>query len=941
MKQVHQAMLNSKGVPVPKRAVQSLCLLLCILCLWPVLLTDQGECASRRHVRVGYYIAKGFQDYDKDTDTYSGSGFEYLMALKQYTNWDLEFVPVEFSQGVDMLERGELDLMNNVSKTAAREKVLAFSRYSSGANYGVLAVDAGNTSYAYNDYAAFAGMRIGMRQNSIFRPYFEDFCRKYDVHPQSVNYYASANEMNTAMDRGDIDTRVLSSSYRDNSRIVAKFAPMEYYFAVPKAETALLQELNSAMENVHTDLPDLLQRLDKKYNSSLEPVVVLSAAEKQYVQHGGIVKVAVDNDWAPVAVYQSDGCYTGALADIFAQITQSTGLCFQFVPYESYAKGLDAAAAGEVNMVAHFPDDFVYADKQNLQLSDRVAEVTVYRVIKGSNKRGSIASVGLYDDGYLAERIRKHYGNDVQYISYPDVQAAMNGVLSGDVDCTFIDHYAAIGFQNKGRYLDLKYLPVASMQYDFVFGVGVQENPLLKSIIAKALQNMGSGYIDNIFQREELANRKEDLEAQIYHNPGLIMILFAIAVAVGVLILNMSFYNKHMRRKNQELEQARNSQREFLSRMSHDMRTPMNGILGLSYLMEKESSIANIKSCLPQLQESSRYLMQLINDVLDVNKISSGHMTLSPRVCDEEKVFNSIVYMIEPQMAAKEIKFNFIKKNIHWKYMLLDEQRVKQIFMNLLNNAVKFTPRGGQIDLYMELVSETETVIRDKFVVRDNGIGIGEEFLPHVFEAFRQEYDDSTDYSNGTGLGLSIVKKLVELMEGTIQVSSEKGKGTSFTLFLNFPLASREDAAAAGKESAADAADEAAAAKLPPGLKILLCEDHPLNADIAVKLLEAQGASVVWAENGQEGADIFARSAPGEFDLIIMDIRMPVLDGLSCAGLIREMERADAGTVPIIAMSANAYQEDIDKSLAAGMNAHIAKPVEPQKLYAVIRRLVS
>lgn len=937
MKLLFKPMPNFKKAILYKELVGILCLLFYLVSFCQMPAVGRAADASRRHVRVGYYIVKGFQEYDPQTGIYSGSGFEYLMALKQYTNWELELIPVEFMDGVAMLERGELDLLNNVAKTPSRERTLGFSAYASGSNYGVLAVDANNTSYADSDFASFHNMRIGGRANSAFQPYFEEFCRQYNLKPKSVKYYKTIVELNAALKKGEIDARIVSSSYHDNSRIVAKFAPMEYYFAVPKGNTELLKELNLAMESLRTYLPHIQHQLEQKYaNEYYEKNVVLSGKEKMFLRKNGPIKVAVDNEWLPIARYTKQGQYQGVLANIFAQLSQRTGLVFQFIPYDSYVKSLEAVNNGDVAMIAYCPYDFVFANKWHLALSEKLQEGNVYRVLNETTNSSRVRSVGMYGNLYLEDRVKHYHGGNVTFKSYASATAAMEAVLKGNVDCVYMDQYVATQFQNKGKYLGLKYIIATPLKFSFCLGISDRHDPLLKSIIGKGLRNIPEDYINNLFQQVEEGSGSDDLEIQLHRNPGLVIIFLMIIIVSIVFLLGAWFYTKRMRTKNKELEQARMAQTEFLSRMSHDMRTPMNGILGLSFLMEREQVLEKIKGYLPQLQESSKYLLQLINDVLDVNKISGGHMSLNPRVCDEQVVFKSIIDMIEPQMAAKDIQFNFIKTNIDWKYMYLDEQRVKQVFMNLLNNAVKFTPQGGQVDFYMELVSETETMIRDKFVIKDNGIGIGKDFMPHVFEPFQQEHDDTTDYANGTGLGLAIVQKLVELMGGNIQVESEKGKGATFTLYLNFPLVPPAECVALEKKKHV----VAGGVVLREGLRILLCEDHPLNATIATKLLEKEKALVTWAKNGQEGVELFAQAPVGTFDLILMDIRMPVMNGLDSARTIRNMARQDAKTIPIIAMSANAYPEDVEKSLEAGMNAHLAKPVEPEKLYTVINDFV-
>ncbi len=891
--------------------------------------TDAQAAVVNKVVRVGYYIAPGFQEYNEESGEYSGSSYEYLMAVKQYTGWEYEFVPVTFSDGVKMLQNGELDLMNNVSKTAEREKNLDFSAYASGTNYGCLIVGKDNYNYAYNDYDAFNSMTVGILTTSIFNSYFSEFCEEHEINPEII-HYDTDDEMTQALEAGEIDARVVSSSYQDGSRVVAKFAPMDYYFAVPKGKTDILNELNNAMISIQTDMPEFEQAINDKYQYNYtEDSVVLSTEERAFVKDSPAIRVATGGDWYPIFYQKEDGSYAGPLADIYSRISETTGLRFEYVGADTYLDALNMVKDNTADMIVEVPYDFIYAEQWDIQITDKVTGIEFYEVVREDNVNKELHSIAIYGEPYEEDQIKKMYGEDVKYLQYDSVEDALDAVLAGSVDATFMNYYSATGYQNRGKYISLKYLLIPSLQYIFGLGISGGADSVLKSVIGKGLHTMSSEYIEGLFQQAAQNNTSPDFQAQFYRNPAPFIIIFASFVAAIALLAGFMFYSRRMKKKNMELERAKHAQSEFLSRMSHDMRTPMNGILGLSYLMEKEPEIDAVKGYIPELQESSKYLLQLINDVLDVNKIESGNLTLNPRVCDEERLFHSIIDLIRPLTDEKNIDFNFEKIDIEWHYMLLDEQRVKQIFINLLNNAVKFTPKGGRIDFIMKKELQTQSMIRDKFIIRDNGIGISKDFLPHIFEPFKQEHSEGTDFAGGTGLGLSIVKELVELMGGSITVTSEKNVGTEFIVYVDFPLADRP------KDSNNS---QNVNVNLREGLKIILCEDQPLNAKIAVKLLEREHVQVIWAKNGQECIDIFNKSKEGWYDAILMDIRMPVMNGLEAAAGIRKLPRADAGRIPIIAMSANAYEEDVEKSLKAGMNAHLSKPIEPEKLFAVIAK---
>lgn len=391
--------------------------------------------------------------------------------------------------------------------------------------------------------------------------------------------------------------------------------------------------------------------------------------------------------------------------------------------------------------------------------------------------------------------------------------------------------------------------------------------------------------------------------------------------------------NARLQAALEKAQKADRAKSEFLSQMSHEIRTPMNGIIGMTKLAQESATDEKTRGYLREIDESSQYMMGLLNDVLDMGRIESGKMVLNRAWVNINATLWPCIQMMEPMMRAKGISFVYpeMKRNKHVEFYV-DPLRIKQIVMNLLNNAYKFTPSGGTVELTVRNVSRDEKRAVDRLTIRDTGCGMSEAFLKNgIYKPFSQEQNAYSGTLRGTGLGLALVKEIVEKMDGAIEVSSELGTGTAFSVTFTYDYRVSEE----------KAPQEPQAEETPDqlrGVSVLLVDDHPLNRKIAKTLLENAGMLVEQAENGRRGVEAFARSNPGFFDLILMDIRMPVMDGLEAAKAIRALSRPDAKAVPIIAMTANAYDEDIEKSLAAGMNAHLAKPVAPSVLYASICR---
>lgn len=379
---------------------------------------------------------------------------------------------------------------------------------------------------------------------------------------------------------------------------------------------------------------------------------------------------------------------------------------------------------------------------------------------------------------------------------------------------------------------------------------------------------------------------------------------------------------------------ANHAKTDFLSRMSHDIRTPLNAIIGLAELGKGSDSLDEMRENLHEIGISGSYLLSIINDVLDMSKIESKCLVLRPRTVYLPRFIEETTAIVMPGISAKGIHFEVVQKGIKSEYLSFDETYVRQVIVNLLSNAVKFTPEGGTVELRLENISRGETTVRNRMVVRDGGIGISKEFLSKVFLPFEQEDDVDDAARKGTGLGLAIVKSIVGLMNGTINVESNKGEGAAFTVEWDLDLAPEPQI-----ETEKILEDEMDACLR--GKRVLLCEDHPLNTKIAVKLLEKKGMEVFHASNGRQAVELFQTSPLKYFDVVLMDIRMPVMDGLEATKCLRALNREDANIVPIVAMTANAFDDDMRSSLAAGMNAHLTKPIESQVLYQTLIKVAS
>jgi len=394
-------------------------------------------------------------------------------------------------------------------------------------------------------------------------------------------------------------------------------------------------------------------------------------------------------------------------------------------------------------------------------------------------------------------------------------------------------------------------------------------------------------------------------------------------------------YEAELEKSAEQAKNANEAKTRFLFNMSHDIRTPMNAIVGFSDLLEKNlQNEKKAKEYLGKIQSSSNLLLMIINQVLEMARIESGTAVLQLKAEDMDALFHRVNTVFEEDIRKKNLQYHTVL-DVRHHYAVCDQTKLQEIMLNIISNAIKYTPEGHSIHVEVhEVVSENPSKIRYIFSCEDTGIGISEEYLPHIYEEFSREHTSTENKVPGTGLGLSIIRSMIELMGGSIQVESRQGIGTKFTVDLSFDMASKEEVY--GSRNAI----KTSAIHTIKGKRILIAEDNELNAEIAKTVLEDVGALVTRVEDGQQAVELFKEKPAGTFDAILMDLMMPVMDGYTATREIRSLERSDSKTIPIIAMTANAFQEDAEKCIAVGMNAHLAKPLDIEKVMITICRLV-
>ena len=551
---------------------------------------------------------------------------------------------------------------------------------------------------------------------------------------------------------------------------------------------------------------------------------------------------------------------------------------------------------------------------------------------------GALVESQRFPSGISAEKIR----------SYPGIKEALAAVNSGEAD--FIYGLSSKMEQDISRYHFTNLAPVTLVndQSAISFALPTPVDPDLLTVLNKAINNLSESERTVIRNRnlESIGVNEFSLTDFIYANPlqFMFIVMFVLSVLFTALLLAIGARMKAtvIQGNLKRAEAANLAKSEFLSRMSHEIRTPMNGIVGMSTIaMQNIDNTDKIKDCLEKVIMSSKHLLALINDVLDMSKIESGKVELRHESFNFRAFLQDFENLYGEQAKSKGISYETILASDLEVQIIGDSLRLNQVLSNLLSNALKFTPAKGMIKLRVSKTGEDQENVYLRFEVIDTGCGIAEENYDKIFESFEQENVDVTYKYGGTGLGLSIVKRFTGLMGGGIHVTSVQGSGSTFTVDLPFGKIkeSGKPTRFSDINGRNDLAKDCYAVDYDfKGKRILLVEDNELNREIAEELIGVTGASVESAEDGVQAVEMFKESAEGYYDLILMDVQMPHMDGYEATRCIRALGRSDAQKVPIFAMTANAFAEDVQKSREAGMNAHISKPLNIRAVYKQMNR---
>ena len=931
---------------------KSVCALLSLLLLLSVVLPVKAaaETAPVKVVRVG-----SFEDtfnYVNEKGARKGYGYELLQTLSGYTGWQVEYVTCDWSDCFEKLENGEIDIMGAISYTEDRAEKMLFSDEPMGEEKYYLYADLSRADISASDYKTLNGKKVGVLMGTEPEVMLTEWEEKYGLKTEHVNV-SNNEDAKQKLANHEIDCFVsLEESFWADLGIstITRVGKSGIYYALNKNRSDLKEELDNAMRALDEAAPFYTADLYKRY-FSLDYIPILTGEEKAWLKEHGAIKMGFLTSDSGVSTFDpATGEFTGVITDYIQFAADCLGnqeLEFQLVGYDSKEAELDALKSGEIDMIFHFDqnpnlaEEYHFARTNTTWTSNLMAVTNQQHFNENNVNRIAVPQNKLSLKKYLA-----FYYPQWEIVDCDTQEDAARLVKDGQADCFVTGISSENKYSKKYSFYSVPLLnPVKSC-----FAVNNGNRSLL-SILNKTIKAMPVNMLAGALAMYKSSARKVTLSDFIKDNFFMALLVSSIAVA-AILLTILKLLRKARKAEaaarkaasdTQELnaklqvavekaESANHAKSTFLFNMSHDIRTPMNAIIGYADLASRHlDDPAKLKNYMENIQVCGQNLLMLLNNVLDLARIENDKTEMEYSVSDIEKDFRNCVAMFRNQADSKGQTL-MVTTQLQYPYIYADIPHLTEVCTNLVSNAVKYTGAGGTIRCNVtQKPGEKEGWCDTVVTVADNGIGMSQEFQKHIFEPFERERTSTVSKVEGSGIGMGIVKKLVGLMGGTVAVESRIGVGSKFTVTIPCRIASEDETQAKRETNPSDQ-------KCLCGTRILLTEDNDLNAEIAVELLQEEGCTVDRAKDGVECVDMLEKAANGTYQLILMDIQMPVMNGYDAARKIRGLDDPQKANIPIIAMTANAFTEDRQVALDAGMNDHIAKPINMNVLVPTLRK---
>ena len=1088
----------SSGIRL-RRIAALLCMMLCLL---PGALS--GAEKPRKTVRVPYTAFERQMEVDENNRPISGYAYDYIQTIAAYAGWDVEYVPVNgFEECLKKLEAGEVDVFYDVSQTEERAKSMLFPDEPMGYEYYYLYASSKNESITSGDIASLNGKIVGVTRGTTLVDILKQWCKRKNIKLE-IREYKSIPDKERDLLAGKIDLDMeISMLAKGDLSAVEKIDLSPYYLAVSKTRPDLLDDINVATEKVLNNDLFYFSRLQERYFSETVLSRNLTAEEKEWLAEHKVLRVGYFDNYLPFCTRGKNGKPVGAAIEAINEIVKrlklEDQLKVEFVCFTDQKKGFRALELGQIDIMipAYISNSF----KKDYRVIGGKILATIpcdLAYLNGFGEDGK-KRIGVNRHNLMQYYYTKDSYPNAEIVFYDDIRECLDGVLNGKADGTLLN-----GLRTANLLKPNKYHPLSSVRVkrDFNFHMAFAEDNLgLMLLMDRGLTTLGPDFINNASypymvrtSRFSLLNYLRDHILAVIITVAFMVALVAALVVYIISNRKLSGINRELKEYSETIERQRvkeqglrkqletkqnqledalqmaqaasRAKTTFLSNMSHDIRTPMNAIIGFTSLAASHiDDTERVREYLGTIAQSSEHLLSLINDVLDMSRIESGKMTLNEKPESLAEILHALRDLVQADIQTKRHSFFIDTTNVHNERVYCDKMRLNQILLNLVSNAIKYTPPEGTISLQItQEPTEKAGYGAFEFRCKDNGIGMSEEFVKMIFEPFTREKTSTVSGIQGTGLGMAIAKNIVEMMGGTISVTSKPGEGTEFVVSIEFRIAEEKAAepekmpelkdlrtlvvdddetacrstadmlrdigmrgewCVSGKEAISrteealrqgdiykiyfvdwhmpdmsgletvrgirrlvgedayiiiltaydwvdienEAKDAGVSGFVPKplfpsdlrralapvcgkaipdhpdrkepavsfaGKKILMVDDSKVNLKVGVLLLKEQSMIVDTASNGQEAVDIIREKGVDAYDFILMDVQMPVMDGYEATAALRKLP--DGEKLKIVAFSANAFEEDREKSLAAGMDGHISKPLKIEELLKELKR---
>ena len=1058
---------------------------------------------ARKVVRVAYQEFHRQMMVDDHNNPVSGYSYDYIQTIGTYAGWDVKYIPCDsFHDSLRKLHAGEADLIYEISYTDERAKEILFPDEPMGFEYYYLYTSEENTSITPGDYSSMNGKTVGVTSGTMLVGLLEQWSKKKGVDLKLVEY-ESIPEKESDLLAGKIDLDLeVSSLATSNLSAVEKIGSSSYYLVANKTRPDLINDINSAMEKVLNNDLYYFSRLQERYFSDTVLSRNLTLEEKNWIAEHKVLRVGFFDHYLPFCALDENNKPIGAGIDVIKAIAKNLKLAndlkIEFVCYDDQQEGLRAVESGKIDLM--FPAYISNSVKQDYHIigGKILATLAIDLAYYGTPLESKDRRFGVNKNNLMQYYYTKDSYPGSRIMFYDDINGCFDGLLNGTSEGTFLNGLRSEALLKPGKYHSIR---TVRAKHDFQFRMAFAEDNIgLMLLMNRGLTMLDPDFINNASY--SYVGKIYTLSLMDYLGDHILPVIVTVSILVALIVALIGYLlsnrklaginraliensraiekqrqqeselRKQLEKKQNELEEALQmaqaadrAKTAFLSNMSHDIRTPMNAIIGFTELAASHVNDATrVQDYLMTIARSSEHLLSLINDVLDMSRIESGRMTLNEKEESLADILHALGDIVHVDILAKQHHFSIDTVDVRNEFVYCDKLLLNRVLLNLISNAIKYTDPGGTISLR---ITQKSTASPGhgyfEFRCKDNGIGMSEEFAKTIFDPFTREKNSTVSGIQGTGLGMAITKNIVDMMGGSISVSSKLGEGSEFTVLVDFRIADKKTAditipelrglcslvvfndektcqnvadmlgklgmrsewCVSGNEavlrteaslrdgehfkvyvvdnqmpdmngiamirrirkligedasiiilSAYDCvelekeAKEAGVTALVPkplfpsdlqkvllqacgkaspdqtnkkeqvsllkGKKVLMVDDSKLNLKVGVLLLQEQGMIVDTAANGQIAVDIIREKGVDAYDFVVMDVQMPVMDGYEATSIIRKLPNGDK--LKIIAFSANAFEEDKEKSLKAGMNGHISKPLRINELLNELKR---